>query len=216
MTVTTDKYNVLDLPEGECGEWSIRRFRVAREHVWRQIVEVCNSGRYVPPGYYTGLFRRLPSPIGGKQWEIIMSDTPDEIKDIMHPVIHARGKVLIAGLGLGVVLNALAMKSNTTHITVIEQSSDVLTLVREHYGNKYPGKITFIQANIFEWKPPKNERWNYAWFDIWDTLNLANLPQMAHLHRRFCRKADQYGSWGQKFLQREARRHRAPSRIWCM
>jgi len=79
---------------------------------------------------------------------------------------------------------------------------------------KYPGKITFIQADILTWQPPRDSHWNYAWFDIWDQLSTDNLPQMAKLHRKFTRYADRYGSWGQKFLQYRARQERAKGRMY--
>lgn len=205
----TEKYKVPDVPEGESRAWKIKRFEVKAEDKWRQLSSLMDSGRYVPEGIYTGLYRK-----GSCGYEVIMSDTPDELNDHFDPIHYAQGEVLIVGLGLGVVLNAVAMKPETKHVTVVELSTDVLALVQKHYEAKYPGKITFIQADILTWQPPRGSHWNYAWFDIWDQLSTDNLPQMAKLHRKFTRYADRYGSWGQKLLQYRARQERADERLY--
>jgi hypothetical protein len=205
----SEQYKVPDLPEGKSGTWEIKRFEVKKEDLVRQLFSMANSGRYVPEGVYTGLFRKDDD----NRYTTIMSDTPDEINDHWQPINKAEGDVLIAGLGLGVVLNALAKKKEVNHITIVELSTDVLTLVKKHYEVKYPGKITFIQADILTWKPPQDIHWNYAWFDIWDNLSIDNLPEMAKLHRKFTRFVDAYGSWGQKYLQsRQKQEHRERER----
>jgi spermidine synthase len=194
----TDKYKV-DVPEGEKGDWKIERFFVGEKDGLWQIAELINSGRHVPEGNYTRLTRN---------GSVIMSDTPDEISDHYTAIRKAKGTVLIAGLGLGMYLNAVASKDEVTHVTVVEKSQDVLDLVAEHYNKKFPGKITFVKADIFEYKPAKNEKYDCAWFDIWDNLCTDNLEQMTILHRRFSRRASWKGSWGKEYLQYQKRRER--------
>lgn len=210
----TEKYKVPDVPEGEVGKWKIKKFEVKKTDMWKQMTSMMDSGRYVPEGWYTGLFRK--SSNFNDTWEVIMSDTPDELWDMVDPIREATGRVLIAGLGLGVVLNGVLMNPAVTHVDVIELSEDVLALVKTHYEQKYPGKITFIQANILEWIPPKDAHWNYAWFDIWDGLCTDNLPEMGMLHRRYCKKADVRGSWGRELLQSRRRQERAQEKMYEM
>lgn len=202
-----EKYKVPDVPEGESGDWKIKRFTVKENtsSFIEQITSIMSAGCYVPFGDYMGLYRRDKDGV----YRIIMSDTPDEIHDHIQPIMNSKGSMLIVGLGLGVVLNAVAQNPEVNSITIIEKSADVLALVRDHYDRKYPGKITFIQDDIFMWKPPKDARYNYAWFDIWDELNVDNLSDMKRLHQRFTRRADRYGSWGQALLQRIARQERS-------
>jgi hypothetical protein len=198
----TRKYQVPDVPEGQSGDWFIKRFEVSlSDAVWDRIRS--NGVRYTPEGKYTGLYRKDPD---FNSRVVVMSDTPDEIYDHAAPIQNATGNVLIVGLGLGMLLNALAMKPDITHITVIEKSPDVLTLVREHYQKKYDTRIEFIQADIFEWDPPPGVHWNYIWFDIWDTISSENLLQMSQLHKKFKKFTEQDAFWCQKLCQRQARK----------
>jgi hypothetical protein len=191
-----DKYMVPDVPEGTSGDWVIKKFTVSETDSKLDMI-MSHSQRYVPAGTYTGLYR-------GRT--IIMSDTPDEICDHSAIILESRGKVLIVGLGLGVVLNSIAQKPETTSVTVIEKSEDVLNLVKSHYENKYPGKIEFIHADIFDYKPKPTDKWDFVWFDIWDNLCVDNLKEMATLHRKYGKKATWKASWGKEILQYEKRR----------
>ena len=183
----------VDVPEGKSGEWEIKRFSVNnKEDRISQLSSLFNSGRYTPPGKYTGLYRNK---------HIIMSDTPDEIRDHSYPLYHASGSVLIVGLGIGMVLNGILQRDEVKQVVVIEKSKDVLNLVMDHYNKKYPNKIIFIHADIFDWIPPKNLYWDYIWFDIWDDLCTDNLEEMTKLARRFGRKAKEKGYWGKELLQ---------------
>jgi len=190
-----EKYKV-DVPEGRSGKWSIERVEVSQKDSeaagLRAMFQAGERGR-LPPGTYTQLHR-------GRA--LIMSDTPDEIRDHLDPMRRAKGDVLIAGLGIGMVLHGVAQREDVDSVTVIEKSEDVIALVREHYEAKpYGHKITIIQADIFDWKPPKGQTWDYAWFDIWDVLCVDNLKEMTKLHRKFARRAEKKGSWGKEFLR---------------
>ncbi len=147
----------------------------------------------MPSGTYTILYR-------GR--EVIMSDTPDEIHDHLRFIWKSTGRVLIAGLGLGMVLQAVAKKPEVEHVTVIEQSEDVIKLVYDHYRTRFGRKVEVVHADVLAWKPPRTARWDSAWFDIWDNLCTDNLSEMAILHRRYARRvASYYGSWGHGLLK---------------
>jgi hypothetical protein len=204
----TERYKVTDLPAPlRSGEWELRRFTVdEKAAALDRLRAVFNGGGcYCRAGTYTGLYR------AGK---VIMSDTADEIYDHLQAIVDAEREVLIAGLGIGMVLNAIAMKPEVNHITVVELSKGVLDLLQLHYERKYPGKITFVNADILTWVPPKGAHWDFAWFDIWDDLNTDNLIQMATLHRKFARKATTKDSWGRKLLLRERRKEREQEKVY--
>jgi len=183
-----NKYQVT-VPEGKSGIWEVKKFTVTGKEFQPGIFK--RGGRYVPPGNYTKLTHK---------GHTIMSDTPDEINDHLSVIHKAKGNILIAGLGLGVVLQACAEKEEVIHITVIEKSEDVIKLVSNHYLEMFPNKITIIQAAIFEWKPLVNAYYDIAWYDIWDNICADNLEEMKKLHRKFGRKTGWQGSW---------------SRWWC-
>ncbi len=198
-----DEYKV-SVPEGVSGDWSIQKFEVGGGGISniRNRISAITTGRYVPDGDYTRLKYKKT---------LVMSDTPDEIRDHLGIIHESKGNVLLVGLGLGVVLQAVAKKEEVIHIDVIEKSQDVLDLVQGHYVNMFPGKITFIQADIFEWKPDKHDYWDCVWFDIWNDLCTDNLDEMATLHRKFGRKARWKGSWGKSFLRYQRDREKRNS-----
>jgi len=185
------------VPEGQIGIYKIAKIEIPDNPIERYRYAL--SGRNYVPGTYTFLHRGNT---------LVMSDTPDEMSDHYPAVRNAKGHCLVVGLGIGMVLNAVLRKPEVEKVTVVELSSEVLELVAGHYNELYPGKIEFIQADILEWKPPKDVYYNMAWFDIWDDLCIDNLEQMAKLHRRFGKKAEWKGSWGKSYLQAQKRRER--------
>ena len=124
-----------------------------------------------------------------------MSDTPDEIRDFIIAMHHSIGHVLINGLGLGVVLQAVAKRKEVESVTVIELSKDVINLAQNHYHKMFKEKIQIINDDAFSFKTPKGKRYNYVWHDIWDSICSDNLEQMKTLHRKYGRISDAQNSW---------------------
>jgi len=151
---------------------------------------VSKDGRYTPPGTYTKLMR------GGT---LVMSDTPDEMGDHWYFVHVASGRVLLNGLGLGMVLKKLLEKDDVEHVDVVELSEEVIALVGPTYQDDPRVHIHHGDALIFKF--PAGATWDYVWNDIWDCLCLDNLPEMHRLHRRYGRRAGWIGSWGRGYLE---------------
>jgi hypothetical protein len=203
MSRYTEVYKV-DVPEGKSGNWSVEKFTVSKEDSNRDrmmaAINPRSMGRFTPPGTYTQLKR------GGT---IIMSDTPDEIRDHIYFITRAYGNVLIAGLGLGMVLNAVATNHDVEKVTVVEQSADVIKLVADHYRAKpYGHKLEIVNADIFDWKPAKGVTYDHSWMDIWDNLCTDNLDEMAILNRKFARICKSKGCWGRELLLDRRRQER--------
>lgn len=196
---TISDYKV-NLPEGQSGDWKIEKFTVdadaARLEMLRSMFS-SSRGRGVPEGAYTRLMRR---------GTVVMSDTPDEIRDHLEPIREATGNVLINGLGLGVVLQGVLEKPGVAHATVIELSSDVIELVGKYYQKRYGDRLTIVQADAYAYKPPKNTRYNVCWHDIFDNICTDNLPQMTRLKRKYGRICDWQGCWGEEICREYARR----------
>jgi len=192
----SDEYKV-NIPEGKSGDWEVKRFTVTEEQAKFDMMRgMFHGGRYTPAGTYTSIQRN------GK---IIMSDTPNEIRDHYQIIRMARGKVLINGLGIGMVLGAVLAKPEVTHVTVIDLSPDVISLVGNYYKQKYGDKVEIICADAFTWKPPKNVRYDVVWHDIWDDICSDNLPEMAKLHRKYGKCCDWQDSWA-KYQCKAAKR----------
>ena len=200
---SSDSFKV-DVPEGTSGAWAVEKFTVSNDESNRDrmmaSIKPGMMGRFTPPGTYTALKRR---------GEIIMSDTPDEVRDHIYFITRADENVLIAGLGIGMVLNAVATQHGVEKITVIEKSPDVIKLVADHYRNKpYSAKLEIIEADIFEWKPAKGTVYQHMWLDIWDNLCTDNLDEIAVLNRRFARVCKNKGAWGRELLLERRRQER--------
>lgn len=138
-----------------------------------------------------------------------MSDTPAEMRDHEQFVRLASGKVLVAGLGLGMVAMALAEKPEVTHVAVIEKEADVIRLVAEHLTNP---KIQIVHADIHDYKA-----WyffDYAWFDIWGDLCTDDLKEMSQLQRKFKKWVGHSGCWAKELLQQIKRRDNRERRSW--
>jgi hypothetical protein len=191
-----DEYKV-NVPEGQSGEWCVEHCTVTPEgEAFERLRAMINSHRvqrFVPAGDYTRLTRN---------GTVIMSDTPDEIRDHLAFIERAQGHILIAGLGLGVVLQALLCKKDVQTVTVIviEKSPDVIKLVWPSFAADRRAAV--ICADIFAWKPPGRGRYDWAWFDIWDQICADNLPEMTRLHRRFGRRAAVCASWCHSICKR--------------
>ena len=141
----------VDVPNGISGNYRIETFEV-KEKELSQMISLMKYGRRVPAGTYKRLMRN---------GTVIMSNTPDEIRDFREFVYKAEGSILINGLGLGVMLKALLNKSKITDITVIEKSQDVINLVAPTFLNDK--RVTIINEDAFEYKPPKDKKYDYIW-----------------------------------------------------
>lgn len=177
-----------DIPTGSKGVWRIERFVVDEMAAALERIRMFSSlGRGCPVGEYT----RLMNGRG-----IVMSDTPDELRDCVEPIYEARGDCLLNGLGLGVILHNMAVKQEVKTVTVVELSQDVIDLVGPYYlAQPYGHKIKIICADALTWKPPKGKRWSVVWHDIWNDIREDNLPEMHTLHRKYGRRCDWQGSW---------------------
>lgn len=179
------------VPEGSMGPWKVEKFSVSEEAAkFASLRMMFNGGRGVPAGDYVRLTRHNAT---------IMSNTPDEIRDHMSFIYEATGHVLIHGLGLGVIIEAI--KDKVDHITVIEIDQDVIDLVGPHYKAMLGDKIDIICADAMVWKSPKGAVYDAVWHDIWDNLCEDNLDEMKTLHRRYGRKTKWQGSWGREFIE---------------
>lgn len=183
-----DRYKV-DVPEGISGDWRIERFVVSEEDAkWTQLRAVVTRGRDrpVPAGTYTRLM------CGGT---VVMSDTVAEVEDHLFFIAEAKGRVLINGLGLGMVLNATLNHGNVEHATVVEVSPDVIALVGDHYARKFPDQVTIVNADARKWKPPRGVHYGHVWHDIWPTRCADDNRERANLRARYRKFCDWQGCW---------------------
>lgn len=177
------------MPEGKSGDWKIERYTVTDMDALMFNIRNdlrLESDRNIKPGTYTRLMCKST---------VVMSDTPAEKGDHIQFFEQAKGQILINGLGLGYAIEVCCRKPKVKHITVIEKSPDVIKLSGTHYLRRYPDKLTIIQADAFDWEPPKGKRYDVVWHDIWNNNCSDNLVEMDQLEQKYDGIADWQGSW---------------------
>lgn len=185
-------FSKVQVPEGISGAWEIHKFTVP-EGIGTDLLNLRyirdgRRDRVVPPGDYTKLSRN---------GSLVMTDTPAEANEHHDAYSEADGNVLIAGLGLGFVLQAILTKPTVRTVTVIEKEADVIKLTGPTITDP---RVTIINADILTWQPPKDQSWNAAWFDIWDDICPDNKPEMRKLVNKFRQKAGWKGCWSANYL----------------
>lgn len=186
----TDRMKVT-VPEGENDGMIVKRFTVTEEDMRGvRAYRLAIAGRSIRPGTYTKLTD------DGHFW---MSDTPAERRDHVPAVnkiesLQAK-RILINGLGLGMVLQAALSFDHVEHVDVVEIDKRVIDLVGPHY-TKDP-RVTIHHADAFEqarqW--PKGSRWDVVWSDIWPTINTDDLPDHFKLAYTYGRRSSWHGAW---------------------
>ncbi len=185
------------VPEGQVGLARVEHFEINQHRSDMSMLR--GSIDYVLPGKYACL------KISGG---LVMSDTRMERMTNGTVVYRARGHVLIAGLGLGMILHPILAKPEVTRVTVLEKHQDVIDLVTPTIPDP-TGKLEILQADVFAWKPPAGTKFDVQYFDIWPGMNIEYLAEMARLHRRYARyKAEGawVGSWCREILKDQKRK----------
>lgn len=158
-------------------------------------------GDYCRPGTYARLL------INGGTW---MSDTLMEQSSNYDVVLNARGHVLIAGLGIGMVLLPILRKPTVTQVTVIELYPDVRDLVVPQLQKVLTAeefaKLTVIIGDIETWRPEKRGRqFDVIYFDIWKDICGDSGEQMKRLRKTFARYL-KAGGWAASWMQDRVKR----------
>lgn len=192
-------------PVEEKGLCRIEKFSISRQEAevynFRNLLNGC-LGMNVSPGEYVKLY------VNGR---LYMSDTDMERKSNSAFVEHAYGDVMVAGLGIGLIINAIREKvagGDVKSITVYEKYQDVIDVVEPKLRD-LPIKI--VCRDILEYRPSKNERYDTIYFDIWLDINVKNLKEIYTLHRRWINRLNPGGwinSWMKEHLQQLKRSQR--------
>jgi len=154
------------------------------------------------PGVYTSL-RRGPIQF--------MTDLYDEWWTQRRAITEALsrgGEVLITGLGLGLVAEAIlrAPDSGVERVTILEQSPDVIHLVQPSLHARHPERLEVIEADAFSWQPAGARRFTVVWHDIWPDPYLPEIDaEIARLEARYQACCDWQGYWPREYLRALAR-----------
>ena len=176
------------VPLGVSGDVEIRKFRFTDKTLWPR------PGERPKAGEYTEL------RLAGETW---MSDMPNEIHEQI-AFIHALNRaprdsrILICGMGLGVVLNCALLMLHRGPIDIVENNADVLALVQPFYEEQAriaDVEVRFHLASAYTWQFAPDARWHIGWIDIHRDIIETNLPDIERLHAKYGPRCVWLDSW---------------------
>jgi hypothetical protein len=201
------------VPEGKKGDAAVERFtltpeRAKRENLYAQIEAAREKHVFRP--VFAGEWTRLC--IDGK---VMMSDTPAEQEDHATFTENAEGRVLITGLGLGMVIDMMFRRKprKVEHVTVIESNPNVAALVWPHYVMKYGGRrLTLVEYDAKKWLPEVGTMFDCAWHDIWPAIDSDNWEDMKDMRRHYAPYCKRQGFWCENIVRKLHREVEADAR----
>lgn len=204
MNTKQDWYALMhcDLPEQKHNGVEIKRFVVSEDEA--RMFNITQSmqrttNRSIRPGTYTKLLKN------GCLW---MSDTPAEVRDHIPALRNASGICLITGLGLGCVAKGMLEKKNcddeyaVEKLIVLEKDVDIVNVVGVALHQKYGDRLEVRLVDALEYKPPKKERYQCVWHDIWTYICLDNQAQITELKKRYKYRTIWIGAWSEDEIKR--------------
>jgi hypothetical protein len=134
--------------------------------------------------------------------QTVMSETPQEAGAMKEDASKARGRALVAGLGLGVILKYMRRKCSV--IDVVEPSQEVI----DAYADYRNGKVQYdnlykTTIEDFLLAPPRPPKYDFVYLDTWYGLDSEYLPHinwMTAKARQFLRKGGLVASWGYDWM----------------
>lgn len=186
-----------DLRAGSVGKARIEKFTISREQAeFSKLRSRIQGGAdEIPQGNYTRLKE------GSTLW---MSDTPFEVNSVVPPIMRAKRKVLITGLGLGVCTAAIMAKEKVECVHVVEKSKDIIDLVTPQLKKREGGeKLTVYRADAYKWKPRrKGIIYDYCFHDIWPTISGDNWEKIMKLKETYNPFTTTQIAWQEQVVRR--------------
>ena len=198
------------VPEGQIDGWAVEHFEIDTKESEKTATKALfarDEWGAVPPGKYARLVHQ--------GCDVVMSDTWMERETCAYFVDEARGRAIIGGLGLGMILPPILSLDRVTEVTVLEKHPAVRMLVEfplrtwvdENISPVAADKLKVITADVFEYKPPKKARWDVALWDIWTDRTTDNLAEMRRLRARWAKHVHSVNQlcWFEQELKRMKR-----------
>ncbi len=140
------------VPFGVSGDWRVQPRFVTQ--VESEALAKVDGLEWTSPGAYTWLSHR--------DYPNVMSDVDSELVEHLRLIDVAHGRVLITGLGLGLLPVALLATGRVTHIDIVEIERDVIDLVWPHIEDE---RMSIHHADAYKWDA-QGQEWDYAWHDL--------------------------------------------------
>ena len=165
------------------GLWRIRRFRYDE---LRLIDEV---------GYrsQTRLERWTLGTLHQHRGMLVMEDSRTELQRHLPIWLHAQGRVLVTGLGLGCVVRGLLANPRVERIDVVELDRDILAMVGPEFHDT--DRVILHHADARRFRLPRQLTWDYAWHDLWCEEGSLQILH-ARMLLRYAKVCRVQGAWG--------------------
>ena len=157
---------VADLQEAKSGDFEIKLIPIKTTALVSMREAIMTGRRPKTLNFDPPLMCRFLSQ---KDVGTIMSDLPVELRQMKEAVdrLRPQGRVLIGGLGLGILTRMVAAKRLVSHVDVVELEQDVVKLCNPHHK-----KISIIVADILSFvQTTPVWPWKSAFIDTWSGDN---------------------------------------------
>lgn len=175
------------MPNGEFGPWVIATETAAM--FARDFLGFPSGDEPLP---YTVLGRMTLATMHQPYGDIVMEDSPREIRRHLPLLLAARGRVLVSGLGLGCVVRGLLAKPEVEHITVMELDPHILAAVGPEFEGNPRVWLREGDALTLQWSP--HAWWDFAWHDVWTEEGSLDVLH-AELLARYEKHCGRQGAW---------------------
>lgn len=127
--------------------------------------------------------------------QVWMSCTPMEMASHYVPIKKAKGRVGVAGLGMGYYILRIMNKKSVKSIDLYEIDEKVINIFKKEFSNRKGfEKINFIQGNLFD--NLKNTDYDFFYNDIYPTLGSTEaIDDMKYIKKQYP-KIKNYHYWG--------------------
>jgi len=120
----------------------------------------------------TSLFRVVEQE-GKQKLELIRSEDPQERSICYNGVEKFKGKVLVAGAGIGVAQGILEQNKNVTSVTTVEEDEDVCSLIKKLYP-----KQEFVAKSYYEFFQDSQDLYDCIYIHPWNSFHYDLIPYL--------------------------------------
>lgn len=115
-----------------------------------------------------------------KIWHTWMVDDPPHLWSMQDYARNSIGKVLVAGLGLGLVAHELLSNIDVDSITVIERNKDVIDLISPLLPKAEGVKFQIINKDFYDFIHESEEDFDRIIVDLWTSGSIEETKRILH------------------------------------
>ena len=163
-------YRTVKIKNLKSGNWEFRweKYPAFRGVVCDDMTVLPDLVEYAPLGFFTEDFEFPAVLENGNEW---MTLTPVDIDTCDEAIDAAHGRVVTFGLGLGYYAFMCSEKPEVESVTVVERSTEVISLFKKHilpyFPNKEKIKIVESDAFVYAKEVMPKENFDLAFVDTW-------------------------------------------------